>query len=167
MTEISDCFYCTNYIIFMRKVLLASISDYWNVDTHFFLSKKTWIDTSLNLETTETTERMPWRYWQGINLPIILRFGKEDFIVYYIISTFEWWLPNNRCLTLLFLGCWYKPLLPDCLYNKILFERWISEELRTRFPFRIFWHEHLKNQAQETQISCACSLPPQTGRTHL
>lgn len=110
---------------------------------------------------------MPWSVWQGIHLPIISRFRKEAFIVRCIISTFEWWLPNNRCLTLLFLGCWCKTLLPDCLYNEILFECWISEDLRIHFPFRIFWHKHLKKQAQETQISCACSLHPQTGQTHL
>lgn len=87
---------------------------------------------------------MLWSVWQGIHLPMKLRFGKEAFMSCCITSTFEWWLPNNGYLTLLLIGWLCKTLLPDCLYNEISFEHWISEDLRTPFPFSIFWHEHLK-----------------------
>lgn len=126
MTAISAYSHCTNYIIFMTKILLASISDYWHIESHFFLSKKAWIDTLLNLERTE---RMPQSVWQGIHLPIILRFGKKALIVHCIFLTFEWWLPNNRCLTLLFFGCWCKTLLSGCLYNDFI---WILKFWRSK-----------------------------------
>lgn len=116
------------------------ISDYWHVDSHFFLSKKIRVSNRLNLKK----QRMLWSVWKGIHPPMTLRFGKEAFISWCIISTFEWWLPNNRYLTLLFAGWWYKTLLPDCLHNEILFEHRIPEDLRTHIPFSIFWHEHLK-----------------------
>lgn len=144
MTEISGYFNCIYCITFLRKVLWDSyfwlISYYYRpVGSRFFLSNKIRVINCFNLKY----QRMLWSVWQGIHFPMKLRFGKEAFISCCIISTFEWWLPNNRYLTLLFSGWWCKTLLPDCLYE-ILFEHWISEDLRTHFPFSIFWYEPLK-----------------------